>query len=124
MRILASLLLAPVLALAQGTEVCLPSPVNAIPADQSVIFGSPAVLTYNSTGVCIKWICYLPTFSDQFPSATQKNQYCGSWTELSKVGGRIETIQKATDPLKSLNNAGKRFPIVPLSDPSMDGMPK
>jgi len=122
MRFLPLLLLLP--SLTWGQALCLPSPTGAIPEDQSKIFASELFFSYNPTGVCVKWICYLPEFSEKYPSATQKNQYCGSWAEQSKVGGRIETIQKAADPLKSLQDAPKRFPMLPLSDPSMSGMPK
>ena len=68
----------------------------------------------NSTGLCCKWDC---------PDGTWY-KFCGTWTEQAKVSSRVSTIQKAADPLKSLQDAGKRFKIVPLDDPSMAGMPE
>ena len=123
MRYLTSLLLLfPGLALSQ--PLCLPVSKFEVPADQSLPFGSELLSTYNSFGACVKWLCYLPEFSEKYPSATQKNTYCGTWSQMHLVGPRIQTIQKAADPLKSLQSAGNRFTIIPLSDPSMKNLPK
>jgi hypothetical protein len=92
------------------TASCLPT------NDMTSTTTSPPYLTFNSVGVCVKWFCYGET--------VMKVTYCGTWGVQHLVGGRIQTIQKASDPLASLNSAGKRFTIVPLTDPSMAGMPK
>lgn len=86
--------------------------------------GSRPFLSHNDKGVCVRWHCYLDTFSDEYPTAVQSVTYCGAWSQLHLVGGRIQTIQKAPDPLKSLQELPKRITVVPLSDPSMAGMPK
>lgn len=68
----------------------------------------------NDVGVCCKWDC---------PDGTWW-KYCGSWAEQSKVAARVATVKKAPDQLKSLQDVGKRFKIVPLTDPTMVGMPE
>lgn len=89
---------------------CLPA------GNQTDIKASPPYFSYNTVGVCVRWYCY----SEEVKKVT----YCGSWSEQSKVTSRVQTIQKSTDPLKSLGTAGNRFPIVPLDHPSMAGMPQ
>ena len=94
------------------TASCLPT------MDETSTTASPPYLTFNSVGVCVKWFCYGDSL------AVRKVTYCGTWAIQNLVGSRVQTIQKASDPLASLNSAGKRFTIVPLTDPSMAGMPK
>lgn len=93
-----------------NAQACLPT------TDLSSTTASPLYFAKNDKGVCVSWYCY--------GTKATISTYCGTWAELPKVGGRIQTIQKAKDPLKSLQDAHKRFKIVPLDDPSMDGMPK
>lgn len=101
-----------------GTTKCLPA------MDDTSLTASPAYTSWNLTGVCVRWYCYLPEFTPEYPSGIQKVTYCGTWAIQNLVGGRVQTIQKAADPLKSLNDAGKRFTIVPMTDPSMLWMPQ
>lgn len=97
------------------SPACLP---RATPPALDTPFptSSTARVSWNTVGVCVRWTCYDTVVSNP--------TYCGTWAEQAKVGARIQTIQKAADPLKSLQTAGTRFKIVPLSDPSMVGMPK
>lgn len=98
------------------SPACLP---RATPPALDTPFptSSAAHVSWNTVGVCVRWTCF-------DTGAVSDVAYCGTWAEQAKVGARIQTIQKATDPLKSLQTAGTRFKIVPLSDPSMAGMPK
>lgn len=86
--------------------------------------GSSLFMSHNATGVCVRWHCYLDEFTPEYPTAVQSVTYCGTWGQMNLVGGRVQTIQKAADPLKSLQDLPKRITVVPLSDPSMAGMPK
>jgi hypothetical protein len=82
-------------------------------------------LKYNSVGACIKWYCRAPpTAANPDGLVFEKNQYCGVWSQMHLVGPRVQTIQKSADPLKSLQELPKRIKMVPLSDPSMAGLPK
>lgn len=92
-----------------------------LPASDSLT-ASPIYTHISKNGACVWWYCYLDEFSDRFPTAVQRNTYCGLPTEFSKIGGRVDTIRKAADPLKSLQDAPKRFPILPLSDPQFDAL--
>jgi hypothetical protein len=85
---------------------------------------SPLYVTANSTGVCVKWLCYWDEFSVQYPDAVARITFCGTWKEAAKASSRIATIQKSKDPLKSLNDLGKRIVILPLSDPQFADLPK
>ncbi len=115
MKLLALALLLPSLAFGQAYTVkaaCLPA------VDPQSTVASTPWLRWNATGVCVRWNCY-KTATASAAGVT----YCGTWAEQSKVGGRVNTIQKAADPLKSLQTAGARFPMVPMTDPSMSDMP-
>lgn len=90
-------------ALAQ--PLCLPS------MSASSLTASPLYTHISKNGACVRWYCY------QENPAVQSNTYCGLPSELSKVGTRINTIVKSPNPLKSLQDAPKRFTILPLSDP-------
>lgn len=76
----------------------------------------------NAAGVCVSWECLPDAWKPG--DAVRVVTYCGTWMEAAKASARIDTIRKAADPLKSLHDAGKRYPIVPLTDPSMAGLPK
>jgi hypothetical protein len=97
---------------------CLPA------ADPLSTKASPPSVRWNDKGVCVKWTCYLDTFTPTNQTATTTVTYCGTWAIQNLVGSRLQTIQRAADPLKSLQDAGKRFTMVPLTDPSMSGMPR
>jgi len=121
MDLLSRITLAAVLAVASSmalAQVPYTVPAQCLPSsDPSSTTASLPYLSFNAKGVCVRWYCFPPGVT------INKVIYCGTWAELSKVGARVQTIQKAADPLASLQNAGKRFPMVPLTDPSMSGMP-
>jgi len=121
MDLLSRIALAAVLALVGGAALAqLPYTTKpaCLPASTpSSLTASLHYLSFNEKGVCVRWYCF------PLEGVITKTTYCGTWAELSKVGARVQTIQKAGDPLVSLQNAGKRFPMVPLTDPSMSGMP-
>lgn len=101
------------------TAWCLPIYQNPAPISDGFIQGSLNG-DLNRAGVCVRWNCQrLESGLRKF----QKVEMCGTWGELPKVPGRLATMYKAGDPLKSFNEAGKRFPILPLTDQSMTGMP-
>jgi hypothetical protein len=115
---LALLLLMPFAVMAQTPYTV---PVACIPGIQKLDYlASEPVVTWNTVGICAKWSC-MPTDPTKMVGTLT---YCGTWTEFAKVPARIATIKKAVDPLKSASDAGKRFTIVPLTDPSMSGMPR
>lgn len=108
--LLALLLAAPAFA---APPLCLPT------TDAKSTTASPLYAGISRNGAWVYWYCYLPTFSDEYPSAVQLNVYVGTPAELDKVGARVQTMLKAPDTLKSLQDAGKRFKILPLTDPSL-----
>jgi hypothetical protein len=121
MKRLALLLLAlPLAAAAQVPYLVKPSCIPEVKTP-GWIAGVPEV-QWNTVGVCVRWFCGPDPYVDN--GTYQVVQYCGTWAEFAKVPGRIATIKKATDPLKSAQTAGSRYVIVPLTDPSMAGLPK
>lgn len=106
------------------SPACLPRFLPYVATKESY-FGdatsSHLIFSLNSEGLCVKYYC-LPPLNSGLVGSVPK--FCGTLAEQAKVGARLQTIQKAADPLKSLQTAGTRFPMVPLSDPSMAGMPK
>lgn len=106
------------------SPACLPRFLPYVATKESY-FGDAAsshlIFSLNSEGLCVKYYC-LPPLNSGLVGSVPK--FCGPWAEQAKVGARVQTIQKAADPLKSLQTAGTRFPMVPLSDPSMAGMPR
>ena len=120
MRRAVLLLLLPLAAAAQTPYLVKPA---CIPEVKTIgqIASLPEV-QWNTVGVCVRWFCGPDPYVDN--GTYQVVTYCGTWAEFSKVPGRAATIKKSTDPLKSAQTAGTRYPIVPLTDPSMAGMPK
>lgn len=115
-----ALLLFPRPAKAQGVVQCLPAE-RGLGTEKA----SAMIVSYDREGrSCLRYYCFLDNFTPQWPNAVQLNQWCGTRDEMSKVGSRIATIARAKDPLKSLQDASKRFPMVPLSHPSMASMPR
>lgn len=72
---------------------------------------SPPWVHYSSHGVCVEHWCI-----DRKTKLRQMNTYCGLISELPKVGGRVATILKSPDPLKTARESPGRFPILPLTD--------
>ena len=63
-------------------------------------------------GAWITWTCWSTTgLRDRFVT------YVGTVPEFSKVGGRVATMVKAADPLKSLQTLPQRITVLPLTDP-------
>lgn len=93
---------------AQFIPPCLPA------IDNNSLTASPIYSGVSKNGAWVRWYCY-----DDATLTVTKVQYVGTLAELSKVGGRVATIIKAADPLRSLQTAGNRFPILPLTDPSL-----
>lgn len=94
-------------------QTCLPA------SDAASTTASPPYVTHNAAGMCWRWYCY--------PAGTREARLvtsCGTWAQMHLVGARVQTIQKAADPLKSLQDAPKRFTVLPMSDPAMAAMPK
>lgn len=82
---------------------------------------SPNDLTVksNEVGVCASFTC----LGNVQPVKVYKYTYCGAWSEMPKIPGRIATMRNAADPLTSLQTLGNRIMIHPITDPSMRGMP-
>ena len=93
-----------------NSQACLPSQ-NSLTASPLFVYEDIRL------GACVRWVCYLDDFTDEYPSARQLNTYCGNVAEIAKVSSRLSTIVKAADPLKSLQTMGTRFTVSPLSDP-------
>lgn len=100
-----ALLAAEVTAQAQS---CLPTIDNATHYAYALTTGA------SKNGAWAQWLCQNKT-----TQMWELNSYVGTVPELSKVGARLQTIIKSTNPLKSLQTAGARFTILPLSDPSL-----
>lgn len=66
-------------------------------------------------GAWIWWYCW----STKPGVPDRRVGYVGTLAEFPKIGGRIATIAKAADPLKSLQTLPKRITMLPLTDPSL-----
>ena len=69
----------------------------------------------SKNGAWVSWVCW----STVLGVRDRRITYVGTVPEFSKVGGRIATITKATDPLKSLQTLPQRITVLPLTDPSL-----
>lgn len=112
------LLLAPLMALAQTASSvtppspkCLPWPA---PAASTGWVGTPIYTGMSKNGAWAFWHCGSPD-----GQSAETYEYVATVAELSKVGGRLQTIINAADPLTSLQTAYRRFTILPLNDPSL-----
>ncbi len=72
---------------------------------------SPVWIHWSSHGVCSEHWCI-----NRKTARRQINTFCGLPSEMPKVGGRLQTILKSSDPLKTANDSPQRFPILPLTD--------
>lgn len=70
----------------------------------------------NKKGICIWWWVVAD-------SRVRRTTLCETWADMPNVPSRLLTIYRSADPLQTFNDSGKRFIIVPLTDPSMVGMP-
>lgn len=99
---------------AQDTPIKGPLPLQCLPLMHTdTHIASPLWTHFSSHGACGEWWCI-----DRKTKLRQMNAYCGTITELPKVGGRVATILKSLDPLKTAQDSPKRFPILPLTDPT------
>jgi hypothetical protein len=67
-----------------------------------------------TNGQWARWYC-----TNKTTNAVTVVTLVGLRSELSRIGGRVDTILKAADPLKSLQAAGSRFTVRPLTDPTL-----
>jgi hypothetical protein len=69
-------------------------------------------------GAWYRWTCWstVPGIPDRTIT------YVGTVPEFSKIGGRVATIVKAADPLKSLQTLPQRITVLPLTDPSLSAI--
>lgn len=65
-------------------------------------------------GGWIRWTCWSTTGGPD-----RVVTYVGTLAEIPKVSGRLATIMKAADPLKSLQTLPNRITVLPLTDPSL-----
>jgi hypothetical protein len=95
---------------------CLPAP-----AKNPVIctFATEPVIGFSDNGVWLFWDYGLTTDK---PGFVHTQLYIGTWAEQPNVSARLGAIAGAADPLKSLQTAGQRFKISPLSDPSLSAV--
>jgi len=82
--------------------------------DGTSLKAGPPILGASRNGV---WLVYFYVHPET--NKLMRVSYVGTLPELSKVGGRLATILKSANPLLSLQTAGNRFPILPLTDPSL-----
>lgn len=98
----------PMAPLEYGSPWCLPGIENTRAT------GSPLEGAVTKNGAWVKWWCV-----ELQSGRVQVNTYVATTSELSKIGGRVQTIIKATDPLLSLQTLPKRVTVLPLTDPSL-----
>jgi hypothetical protein len=99
----------PVIAPALATTSCFPG------VDNATHTATPARAGLTKNGGWLRWYC-VPR---DLAKPVEVYRYVATPAELSKWGGRLQTIAKAADPLASLRAAGTRFTILPLTDPSL-----
>lgn len=99
------------LAGAAHAQPCLPN------TDTAEWSGGNMVVGASANGAWVTWLC-LPNVFDATHQSTRV-MYVGTLTQLPNVGGRVQTIIKAADPLKSLQTLPQRVTVLPLTDPSL-----
>ncbi len=84
---------------------------NAQTALPEMLHDSPGAMYHHISpnGACVWWYAQLPTFTASNQNGVELNVYCANKTELPKIGGRVQTIISAADPLKSLQTLRKRI---------------
>lgn len=90
---------------------CLPN------TDTAEWSGGNLVTGVSANGAWAYWLC-LPNVFDATHQPTMVT-YVGTLAQLNLVGGRLQTIIKAADPLKSLQTLPQRVTVLPLTDPSL-----
>lgn len=66
----------------------------------------------SKTGACVWYYTYTDT-------TTSLNVWCALNSEFPKIGGRVQTIVSAADPLKSLQTLRQRVPMTRISCPGL-----
>jgi len=66
----------------------------------------------SKTGACVWYYTYTDTATGIVP-------YCALTSEFPKIGGRVQTIVNAADPLKSLQTLRQRVPMTRISCPGL-----
>jgi hypothetical protein len=84
------------------------------PAQNVAWHGTPMHGGVTTNGAYVRWACVNMTTRE-----VRRVTYVGTVAEFSRAGTRLQTIMRATDPLKSLQTAGTRYTILPLTDPSL-----
>lgn len=74
----------------------------------------PGSLHYHVSklGACVWYYSYTDT-------ATGLNAWCALTSEYPKIGGRVQTIVNAADPLKSLQTLRQRVPMTRINCPRL-----
>lgn len=111
---LARLLYIGAVALFACVALLLPLKARAMPFALDCLPASPAAVHsfVSLDGACAWYSCRPPG-----ATVDRVTAWCGPVSEWGKVGGRLATIIKAADPLKSAQTADKRFPIADLNGP-------
>lgn len=63
----------------------------------------------NKNGACVWWFVDKGKFTETDQLGIELNAYCATTAEFAKIGGRVQTIIAAVDPLKSLQTLPSRI---------------
>lgn len=80
---------------------------SALPTQTPDLPGSAYTLT-SPNGSCIWWYVYKDRITPENQLGIEFVAYCAVPSEFSKIGGRVATIVKSADPLKSLQTLRSR----------------
>lgn len=126
MRALIIMLLALAAPLLARSQPCLPSdnplrsdsPAEWVqPAQNTAWIGSPLRVGFTVNGLWSRYHC-----AEVGTGRLVAVSRVSTSDDLPNVGGRIRTIIRASDPLKSLQSAGQRITILPLGDPALSAI--
>lgn len=116
-----AVLLACLIPFGAHAQTCLPATSDSKepaewtqPAANKLWIGSPMRAGVTKNGAWVRWYC-AEVGTGQLRVVT----YVGTLAEFSKVGGRLQTIVSAADPLKSLQTLPSRVTVLPLTHPSL-----
>lgn len=101
--------------------LCLPLLAHAQTALPELTSNNPGSLHYLATknGACVWWFVDKGKFTEADQLGYEMNLYCAAASEFSKVGGRLETIIKSANPLKSLQTLPNRVPVSKIRCPGL-----
>jgi hypothetical protein len=63
----------------------------------------------NKNGACVWWFVDKGKFTEADQLGMELNAYCATPSEFAKIGGRVQTIVAAAEPLKSLQTLPSRI---------------